>query len=86
MATTTTLTSDLQNHLTAVGLTDTGAARVTNLIPPAGQHHLLTALRDNPNALKEFAGMFLGDLADRLRCTWVEADVVRAHLELAVQR
>jgi hypothetical protein len=84
--TTTTLPDHLTRALERAGVTSTITLRVVSLLPPAGQHALLTDLRDNPTALRELTDAFLGDAADYLRTDWNTATLVRAIVRPAVLR
>ncbi|GIM88831.1 hypothetical protein [Paractinoplanes toevensis] len=78
MATSTKLADNLHHQLTAAGLTPRRASRVVNLLPPAGQHWLLTQLQANPQfTLPRLLAAFVGDVADWLRITWADAQTVR---------
>ncbi len=84
--TTTTLPTELRNALTEAGLTTKTAAYIADLLPPAGQHALLTDLQSNPAALRELVTAWEGDTAERLRISFADARVLRGHARLAVTR
>ena len=75
---TANLTLDLLDALMAHNLRYKTARKIVGLLPPAGQHVLLTDLRDQRDALTGLTQMWIGDLADRLRITHADATVVRA--------
>lgn len=83
-STVTDLPLDLLDALVASGLRYQSATRVVRLLPDAGQHELLTSLRDNPDALREISSAFIGDVAESLRITHSAADVVRSHCRMEV--
>jgi hypothetical protein len=84
--TTTTLPETLTRTLEQVGTSNTTAVRIVGLLPPAGQHALLTDLQNNPYALRELADGFLGAAAEHLRTDWATASLIRAVLRPAVLR
>lgn len=86
-ATTTTLPHQLRTALEASGLTPIRAHHITQKMPPAGQHALLTALtRDPQNTFTKLLHAFVGDVADLLRVTHADANTVRRAFRTAIVR
>lgn len=85
MQTTTTPNEPLEQALQDAGLTPRRAARVTNLLYPAGQHWLLTHLQANPDfTLTSLLAMFRDDLADLLRASTATTEVALKAFRTAV--